>query len=80
MAEIKLIQKAGEEETPPEIIAQSIEQISAAMKKVAGTRLSREAIVTLIHAKSKVAKRDIELVLNNLEQLERTWLKPKRNG
>jgi len=31
----------------------------------------------LIHANSKVPKRDIELVLNNLDDLEQTWLKPK---
>lgn len=64
-------------EVPAEIIAQSIVEIADAMKVLSRTRLSREAIITLIHARSKVGKRDIELVLNNLEALERIWLKPK---
>lgn len=62
---------------PVEIIAQAIIDISDAMKTVASSRLSRRAIVTLVHEQSKIARRDIELVLNNLEQLERTWLKAK---
>lgn len=60
-----------------EVIERSIEQIAASMRQLDSTRLSRKAIVTLIHANSKVNKRDIELVLNNLTYLEQEWLKPK---
>jgi hypothetical protein len=62
---------------PVEVIATSIEEIAEGMKRLNSTRLTRKAIVTLIHANSKVNKDVIELVLNNLEQLEQTWLKRK---
>lgn len=60
-----------------EVIATSIVKIAEGMKAIGQTRLSQKAIVTLIHAQSKVARRDIEIVLNNLQDLERDWLKPK---
>lgn len=65
-----------DEEIPAEIIAQSIVDLAEGMKKLNSTRLTRRAIVLLIHDQSKVGKRDIEIVLNNLEQLEDLWLKP----
>lgn len=65
-------------EVPAEIIATAIVKIAEAMKSLNQTRLSRRAIVTLIHAESKIARRDIEIVMNNLEALETTWLKPCR--
>jgi hypothetical protein len=64
------------EETPVEVIVTSILKLSEAMQELSRSRLTRRAIVTLIQAESKLAKRDIELVLNNLESLEKTWLKP----
>lgn len=60
---------------PVEIIAASILAISDSMTKINATRLSREAIVALIHDHSGLAKRDIRLVLNNLEALAQVWLK-----
>lgn len=62
---------------PAEIIATSITEIASAMKALSSTRLSRRAIVTLIHDQSKVPKRTIEVVLNNLEGLEKDWLKSR---
>ena len=59
-------------------IVDAILEVSNAMKALASSRLTREALVILIHSRSKVAKRDIEYVLNNLESLEETWLKPKK--
>jgi hypothetical protein len=61
----------------PEKFADSIQAIADTMKKLAGSRLSRRAIITLIHDHSKVAKRDIELVLANLDQFDKIWLKQK---
>lgn len=66
----------NEEEVAPEVLASSIVAMAKAMQVFEKSRLTRYAIVTLIHAHSKVAKRDIELVLNNLVELERIWLKP----
>lgn len=62
---------------PAEVIANSIVEIADGMRKLSATRLTRRAIVALIYDFSKVAKRDIEIVLNNLESLEKHWLKPK---
>lgn len=75
-AKLNVIQNDGEE-IAAEVIAQSIVDISHAMKVLNGTRLTRAAIVTLIHEKSKVARKTIEIVLNNLDSLEETWLKKK---
>jgi len=61
---------------PQEIIAESIIEISAAMKKINASRLKRRVIVTLIQAESGLGKGAIELVLNNLDSLESIWLKP----
>ena len=64
-----------EKEEPVEVIAQAIQDMSRACQKLLNGRLKREAIVALIHDKSGIAKRTIEYVLNNLEQLEHTWLR-----
>jgi hypothetical protein len=64
------------QEIPAEIIATSIVKIAEGMEAMRKTRLTRRCIVTLIHEQSKIARRDIEIVLNNLDQLETTWLKP----
>jgi hypothetical protein len=58
-----------------EQIAEAILGISNAMKRLSKSRLKREAIVALIQDKSKLGKATIEMVLNNLESLEETWLK-----
>jgi hypothetical protein len=60
-----------------EIIASSIVQISEAMQAINRSRLSRKALVVLIQAQSKVPRKGIEIVLNNLADLEKDWLKPK---
>jgi hypothetical protein len=72
---IKIMQP--EEPIPAEVIATAIVNIAESMLKLNSTRLTRRAIVTLIHENSGVARKTIEVVLNNLEQLEETWLKRK---
>lgn len=66
-----------EPEVPAEVMAEAIVKISKAMEAISKTRLTRRAIVTLIHENSKISRCQIEIVLNNLDQLEKTWLKPK---
>jgi hypothetical protein len=61
-----------------EIIAQDIQRIADAMRKINETRLTRHAIVILIQAKSGLPRTTIEIVLNNLDQLAANWLKPVR--
>lgn len=74
---VTVIQKDAENPVPVEIIADSIVAISKAMETINKTRLTRRAIVTLIAYESKISRRDIEIVLNNLDRLEETWLKRK---
>ncbi|PYS52418.1 MAG: hypothetical protein DMF68_01530 [Acidobacteria bacterium] len=66
-----------DEPLPVEVIEQAIVDIADGMKKLNSTRLTRKAIVTLLHASSGVNKGTIEIVLNNLELIEHTWLKKK---
>ena len=56
-----------------EILARSIVEIDTAMKRLSNSGLRRKAIVALIHDTSGIGKRDIEIVLNNLESLRATW-------
>ncbi len=65
-------------EFPAATIANAVVEVAAAMKALNSTRLSRNAVIVLIQAKSGLPRKHIELVLNNLEQLEETWLKPKK--
>lgn len=62
---------------PAKVLAESIAAIARGVKALNQTRLKRRAVVALIHDQSKLSKRDIELVLNNLEELENDWLKPE---
>lgn len=57
------------------VVAEEIVAISQAMKRLAQSRLSRKALVALVHDHSKVSKRNIEIVLNNLVALEEIWLR-----
>ncbi len=65
-------------EVPADIIATAIVEIADGVKAVNSSRLTRKAIVALIHDQSKISKRTIEEVLNNLSSLEADWLKPKK--
>lgn len=73
-SKVKIVQDP-EKPVAPKVIAEAIVEIAKAMRTINATRLTRRAIVTLIHEHSKVARSTIELVLNNLDALETTWLK-----
>lgn len=78
MKKVKLVVKQEEENAvPTEVMASAIIDISRGVKKLLHGRLNREAVVALIKDKSRIDKRVIELVLNNLEQLEETWTRKK---
>lgn len=67
-----------EKPVAPEIVTSCIVEIAWGMKQLNATRLTRRAIVTLIHEHSKIARKHIEIVLDNLDSLEETtWLKKK---
>jgi hypothetical protein len=68
-----VIKQKPEEPIAPEIIAQAIIDISTNAQKALSAGLSKEAIVTLIHAQGGVGKPDIRRVLDNLASLRRDW-------
>jgi hypothetical protein len=67
------VRQQPDEPIAVEVIARAIIDISDAMKKLSTSGLKRRAIVALIHDHSGIGKRDIEIVLNNLESLRETW-------
>jgi 3-dehydroquinate dehydratase len=71
---IKVVQNP-DEVVPHEVLAKAITDISESMRKLFNGRLARRTIVLLIHDSSKVPMRDIEYVLNSMEQLEANYLK-----
>ncbi len=75
-AKVRVVQEEAAP-IPATVIAAAIVEIAHGMRALNETRLTRRAIVTLIHENSKVARRDIEIILNNLAELEETWLKKK---
>lgn len=68
----------GIESTPQnvEIMAESIQTIANAMKKLSQTRLSRRALVILLKDQTGLGIREIDLILDSLTELEETWLTP----
>lgn len=77
MAEsVKLVQ---DESNPvlPEVLAASLKSIGDAVRAWDRAGLKRRALVVLIHDKSRVPMRDIEIVLNNLVDMQRDWMVPK---
>jgi hypothetical protein len=60
---------------PITIIARDIMSISDAMRKIDKLALSRIALVALIHDQTKISKRTINVVLDSIRDLEKTWLK-----
>ncbi len=74
---VKII-KAPDAPIAVEILEQAVVDIAYGMRRINETRLSREAIVTLIKDKTGYTKSTIHDVLNNLDQLEKIWLKPKK--
>lgn len=64
LVELKSLSETSEK------IAREIRMMSRAFKKMSASGLRRETIITLLESDSKVAKRDIRLVLIALERLE----------
>lgn len=74
MKKIKVIQDPADE-VPAEILAKAIVEVAKGMKLIEASRLTRNAIVALIHDRSRVGKETIHVILNNLDELESHWLK-----
>jgi hypothetical protein len=71
------VKRAEIDPVPFEVLEQEILGIAEGMRRINATRVSRRAVVALIHDNSGIAKRTIEVVIANLENFEGNWLKPK---
>lgn len=61
-----------------EVLADSVVRISEAMAKIKNSRLTRGCIVSLIKDGCYLSKKEINIVLDLLEDLEKMYLKPKK--
>lgn len=68
---IKVVKNEDVPETK-EILAEAIIRIGESFERLKQSGLNEHAIVVLIHDHSKVSKRDIKIVLNNL-RLMKGW-------
>lgn len=64
-----------DEMVPTEVLAQSIVEISIAIKKLRTGRLSDKAIILLIQGITKQTQAEIKKVLDACEMLESTYIK-----
>lgn len=63
--------------TDVQFLEEAILEIGASMKTLANSRLRWDTIVTLVHADTKVTKRDIEKVLKHLWKFDSIHLQEK---
>lgn len=70
------VKKNEENPEPDQVIADHLRRISEAMRRLDSGPLKRHTLVLLLHDYSKVSKRDINLILDGIEALEQTYLKP----
>ena len=63
---------------PVEEVAQAVIDISVGVKRLSTSRLTWGAIVLLLHSqcRGKVGVTQIRLVLQELERMDKAWLKP----
>ena len=64
------IKKNEDKPESKEILAEAIIKISDGFMALIHSGLNREAIVTLLHHKTKVNRRDIDAVLTGLQRLK----------
>ena len=77
MKKIKITQDEANP-IPQEVVAGAIVKIAEAMDAIEQTRLSRKAIIALIADDTGLGKGTIKTVLESLEGMEKSWLKPKQ--
>ena len=76
-AQVKVTLDPVNPETP-EIIAASIIEIAASMKKLNDSRLTRKAILVLVCADTGIGKGIVNTVLESLAGLEHTYVRPDK--
>lgn len=60
---------AADTEISEDTLVEAIRKVSKAAQALADSGLNRKAIITLLHDRSKISKKNIEIILNNLEEL-----------
>ena len=75
---MKIIDEQTGEITGYEVVAQSIERISESIRRLEASRLTAKLIVALVHDNTKISKREIQVVIESLRNLDKTYLKPKK--
>lgn len=64
-----------------EILATAVRELAQGVKKLRASPLNDRAIILLLHDTTGISKRDIQSMLDSMENLERTYLKPgKKSG
>ena len=76
--QVHIAREDGAEPVGVELLESSIVEIAEGMKRVIGTRVRLDTIITLIHNQTGVSRRQIRSVIDTLEQLEQIFLKPKK--
>lgn len=78
MAETKAVAvvKNPEQPEPDQVIAEHIRQIADFMQKFNAGPLKRDLLVLLIHDHTKIARRDVNRILDSLTALRSLYLKP----
>lgn len=72
---IVVTQKENEPEVPVEIIAQSIQEIATKWRQIRRSQLNEHALIILLHHATKIPQVYIRVLLNNLDNLEKLYLK-----
>lgn len=61
-----------------EILATAVKELAQGVKKLRASPLNDRAIILLLHDATGISKRDIQTMLDSMENLERTYLKPSK--
>lgn len=77
---VKVFKKDIQSEVPLVWIAEHVEKISTVMQSLQQTRVTDKLIIALVHDQTKIGKTEIEAVLKSLSNLDKTYLKPKKEN
>jgi hypothetical protein len=79
MGKIK-IKKSEDKPETKEVLADAIVRIGRGFAELHRSGLNREAIVVLLHSKTRISKSDIYTILDGLEQLEGWYCRQPAKG
>jgi siroheme synthase len=74
---IEEMEGIAEDPFTSEMMEKAIVELATAARQLMMSRLKQETIVVLLHDQTKISKRTIRTILENLQTLEETYLKPR---